>query len=185
MSQQPEALRLADWIESEAPPTNEASCADVAAELRRLHAVNMELLEALDKIAINTHDDTAERVARAALEQEPVAVFDEQQGSPVLLASAPMLSDGQPLYTRPPSREWVGLTDEEIEAARAMLQETLRAALEQPEQEPLYTRPPSREWIGLTDTENLPGEDSHCLAEDPDAMCAACNCWKKTREFCG
>ena len=208
MSDQPEALRLADWIESEAPPTDEASCADVAAELRRLHAVNMELLEALDKIAINTHDDTAERVARAALEQP----------------------EQEPLYTRPPSREWVGLTDEEIEAARAMLQETLRAALEQPEQdtdchaqgicqrsgygigrpeqEPvayvdladgsviwkrarlpggslLYTHPPRREWVGLTDTENLPGEDSHCLTEDPDAMCAACNCWKKTREFCG
>jgi hypothetical protein len=28
-------------------------------------------------------------------------------------------------------------------------------------------------------------EDSHCLADDPDAMCAACDCWKKTREFCG
>ena len=56
---------------------------------------------------------------RAALEQEeqpeqePVAVFDEQQGSPVLLASAPMLSDGQPLYTHPP-REWVGLTEGDI-----------------------------------------------------------------------
>ena len=32
------ALWLADWIESEAPPTDEASCADVAAELRRLYA---------------------------------------------------------------------------------------------------------------------------------------------------
>jgi hypothetical protein len=42
-------------------------CAEAAAELRRLHAVNAELLEALDKIAINTHDDTAERVARAAI----------------------------------------------------------------------------------------------------------------------
>jgi hypothetical protein len=37
MADQPEALRLADWIESESPPTEEASCADVAAELRRLH----------------------------------------------------------------------------------------------------------------------------------------------------
>jgi hypothetical protein len=65
MSDKPEALRLANlidhgndssWIEREA-----------AAELRRLHALNGELLEALDKIAINTHDDTAERVARAAI----------------------------------------------------------------------------------------------------------------------
>jgi hypothetical protein len=38
-----------------------------AAELRRLHAENGELLKALDEIAINTHDDTAERVARAAI----------------------------------------------------------------------------------------------------------------------
>jgi hypothetical protein len=34
------------------------------AELRERNA---ELLEALDEIAINTHDDTAERVARAAI----------------------------------------------------------------------------------------------------------------------
>lgn len=27
--------------------------------------------EALDEIAINTHDDTAERVARAALKEQP------------------------------------------------------------------------------------------------------------------
>jgi hypothetical protein len=38
MSDQPEALRLADWIESEAPPTDDATCADVAAELRRLQS---------------------------------------------------------------------------------------------------------------------------------------------------
>jgi hypothetical protein len=47
MSQQPEALRLADWIESEAPPTDAATCADVAAELRRLYEMNLELLAAL------------------------------------------------------------------------------------------------------------------------------------------
>jgi hypothetical protein len=45
---------------------------------------------------------------------DPVAVFDEQQGSPVLLASAPMLSDGQPLYTRQPRREWRSLSEKEI-----------------------------------------------------------------------
>ena len=54
MSQQPEALRLADWIESEAPPTDEASCADVAAELRRLYEMNQELLNALEFVA--AHD---------------------------------------------------------------------------------------------------------------------------------
>ena len=35
----------------------------------------------------------------------------------------------------------------------ASVANSLRAALEQPEQEPLYTRPPSREWRGLTDEE--------------------------------
>ena len=65
MKEQPEALRLADALEGRA--TRAWTREEVAAKLRRLHAVNAELLEALDKIAINTHDDTAERVARAAI----------------------------------------------------------------------------------------------------------------------
>lgn len=36
-----------------------------------LEAENKRLREALDEIAINTHDDTAERVARAALKEQP------------------------------------------------------------------------------------------------------------------
>ena len=94
MSQQPEALRLADWIESEAPPTDEASCADVAAELRRLHEahdwqykmagdrlrrieklerINHELLAALNDIANTDPVDAAldpqraRRIASAAI----------------------------------------------------------------------------------------------------------------------
>lgn len=65
MTEQSTALRLADDLESTTrgyPPVMMA-----ASELRRLSAVNHELLEALDEIAINTHDDTAERVARAAI----------------------------------------------------------------------------------------------------------------------
>ena len=50
--------------------------------------------------------------------QEPVAIFDERLGRPILLSSAPMLEDGQPLYTTPPKREWVGLTEEEREQHR-------------------------------------------------------------------
>jgi len=50
MTTQPEALRLADWMEwndaSMEVPTRRA-----AAELRRLHAVNQELLEALEMLA--------------------------------------------------------------------------------------------------------------------------------------
>lgn len=47
MNTQPEALRLADWLESEDMPTESASCADAAAELRRLHEENQMLLKAL------------------------------------------------------------------------------------------------------------------------------------------
>jgi hypothetical protein len=47
MAEQPEALRLADWMETFNYPKMEES----AAELRRLHAVNAQLLEALEWIA--------------------------------------------------------------------------------------------------------------------------------------
>ena len=47
MSEQPKALRLVDWLESEDMPTEEASCAEAAAELRRLHALCEEMGEAL------------------------------------------------------------------------------------------------------------------------------------------
>jgi len=53
------------------------------------------------------------REALAAPMQEPVAVFDERLGEPVLLSGAPMLSDGQPLYTAPPAPQ--PLTDKEID----------------------------------------------------------------------
>jgi hypothetical protein len=48
--------------------------------------------------------------------QEPVAIFDGLFGQPTLLSSAPMLKEGQLLYTTPPKREWVGLTDEDRKA---------------------------------------------------------------------
>ena len=54
------------------------------------------------------------REALAAPMQEPVAVFDERLGEPVLLSGAPMLSDGQPLYTAPPRREWEPLSFDQI-----------------------------------------------------------------------
>ena len=52
MTQQPEALRLADALDLYA--TGDAHQRDIeqaAAELRRLHEVNAELLEALEKLA--------------------------------------------------------------------------------------------------------------------------------------
>lgn len=45
---------------------------------------------------------TALRDRLAQPEQEPVVLMD-----------APLLLNGQPLYTHPPQRQWVGLTDED------------------------------------------------------------------------
>ena len=69
MSEKPEALRLAEHLERfRSFPDDQAA----AAELRRLHEVNQELLEALQKIAGNTYDEwtngaEAARIARAAI----------------------------------------------------------------------------------------------------------------------
>lgn len=40
-------------------------------------------------------------VSKEENKQKPVAVFDEQLGRPCLVAGAPMLEHGQPLYTHP------------------------------------------------------------------------------------
>jgi len=68
MSEQPEALRLADAItHPEGEPTWE-TCVKAAAELRRLHEVNQELLKALNKIAtVNAMDYEYQAWARAAI----------------------------------------------------------------------------------------------------------------------
>ena len=50
MNTQPEALRLAEWLDGHSNGPMAAQ-KKAAAELRRLHAVNTELLEALDWIA--------------------------------------------------------------------------------------------------------------------------------------
>ena len=72
MSDKPEALLLAGQLESGEPVTGSA-----AAELRRLHELNHELLEALQKIAGNTYDEwtngaEAARIARAAIAKATV-----------------------------------------------------------------------------------------------------------------
>ena len=66
--QQPEALRLAQILTG---PDGLASwhLEDAAAELRRLHSVNAQLLEALNDIARQPEGDeeSAQTVARAAI----------------------------------------------------------------------------------------------------------------------
>jgi hypothetical protein len=49
-TKQPEALRLADWLEVKIPSNNATTFADIATELRRLHEVNTELVEALKAV---------------------------------------------------------------------------------------------------------------------------------------
>ena len=70
MSTQPEALRLADEVAAMQPAY---FTSEVAAELRRLHEVNQELLTAL-KALLSLHDDpmpydaaTTRAAARAAI----------------------------------------------------------------------------------------------------------------------
>lgn len=48
MTTQPEALRLAEWVEGDMTCHGDA---EIATELRRLHGVNVELLAALTFIA--------------------------------------------------------------------------------------------------------------------------------------
>ena len=56
------------------------------------------------------------RQALAEPEQEPVAIVNEGMGGIEWLSKP--LPDDTPLYTAPPKREWVGLTDSEVEAWR-------------------------------------------------------------------
>ena len=52
-----------------------------------------------------------------AQKQEPVATVTSETGNPDITMSwwhEPALPVGTPLYTTPPQRTWVGLTDEDI-----------------------------------------------------------------------
>jgi hypothetical protein len=62
MSTQPEALRLAEWLDHHG---EKSSHADASAELRRLHELNQDLLEALEFV-IRGVPDTWEGVQKAS-----------------------------------------------------------------------------------------------------------------------
>ena len=92
MNTQPEALRLAGLLETDGWP-------DAAAELRRLHEEIQELRQAL-----------------AQQEQEPVAWLNNNEGvDAYALSWRKKEAHDIPLYTAPPKRNWIGLTDEEVE----------------------------------------------------------------------
>lgn len=63
MTTQPEALRLADWCDSH----NTIQHDKAAAELRRLHTANAELLKAMENIERSTHHAMTAALARAAI----------------------------------------------------------------------------------------------------------------------
>ena len=67
MSEQSEALRLADTLEK--MPLDECDH-EAAAELRRLHALNAELVEALREIEWSNDTEWQRDRARAALEKK-------------------------------------------------------------------------------------------------------------------
>ena len=71
-----------------------------------------EMLRLMDKAA------EALRQALAEPEQEPVAWHEPDAFGNVTTHKKWAMENGwQPLYTAPPQKEWVGLTDEEIDAA--------------------------------------------------------------------
>ena len=118
MSTQPEALRLAKELDAY---HTAARHKQAAAELRRLHAANQALREALAEqpaqrkppcIACGAEIGHAENCARVRWgiekpEQEPVAIehciWARNGNTPCP-------------HTTPPQRTWVDLTDEEIES---------------------------------------------------------------------
>ena len=68
MKEQPEALSMADMLDSEALRWGTPELYKAAAELRRLHAVNAELLEALRWVArVYAMDYEYQAKARAAI----------------------------------------------------------------------------------------------------------------------
>ena len=75
MNEKPEALRLAERIDLRDYYDFDAAlhCPDAAIQLRRLHAENERLREALEKIAtVNAMDYEYVRWAKAALRREDV-----------------------------------------------------------------------------------------------------------------
>lgn len=62
-------------------------------------------------------------------EQEPVAVWELQEGGWDTIADPDWMETlpiGTKLYTAPPQREWVGLTDDEIDRWNIVGHESLR-----------------------------------------------------------
>ena len=117
MSTELEALRLADALDAEFVQgrISNSTGRESAVELRRLHEVNQDLLKALHE-ALET-------------EQEPVLWLKTwSDGSvSVLKTKSHAFADHElePLYTAPPKKQWVGLTEREVELIDEMIETQL------------------------------------------------------------
>jgi hypothetical protein len=100
MSDQPEALRVAQALEVKHSPGVVLTFETVLDAVRLLREQHAEI----------------ERL-RGAPQPEPAAMFDERVGHPVLLPGAPMFEDGQFLYATTPAA-----APDEMEALRAEIE---------------------------------------------------------------
>ena len=137
MNTQPETLRLADDFEKPYWDNGEphGQLVKAAAELRRLHKENQALRQALaqhecsrshphenmDSMCELRTENARLKKALAQPEQEPVAEIQLEDLGPPFKAMRvtthfykEVPAVGTKLYTAPPKREWVGLTDQEI-----------------------------------------------------------------------
>lgn len=90
MNTQPEALRLAQWLESSNNPHDRCS----AVELRRLHEENTAL--------------------RQAIEQHEKQEVINKQPTKICGPNLEEILNSAGFYRIPPRKEWVGLTGEEL-----------------------------------------------------------------------
>ena len=90
-------------------------------DLRKAAEMALEHLESISDWYCTYPIGKAKEALRQALEQpeqEPVAWHEPDSFGNVTTYKKWALENGwKPLYTAPPKREWVGLTDEEIDAA--------------------------------------------------------------------
>ena len=75
VEKQPEALRLADELESEGDSWFRERDAEAAAELRRLHKQNADYANTIDGLIISSCDDVARIVALEDLRDELLEVL--------------------------------------------------------------------------------------------------------------
>jgi len=72
----------------------------------------------------------AKRIEELEAKGEPVVRWDSDGWGDLLVDSLP---DGTLLYTTPPQRTWVGLTDEDIEQEFGFIDELLRDCVQRTE----------------------------------------------------